>query len=49
MDVDLDAAALTRNPGLLHDEAASLSMFADFDNESRRVVMVRTSGPIARC
>lgn len=42
--VDLDAATLTRNPGLLHDEAASLSMFAKPDSKSRRVVMVRTSG-----
>jgi len=41
---DLDAATLARNPGLLHDEAASLSMFADPNSNSRRVVMVRTTG-----
>lgn len=42
--VDLDAVTLARNPGLLRDEAASLSMFADPNNKSRRVVVVRTTG-----
>ena len=42
--VDLDAATLARNPGLLRDEAASLSMFANPDSKSRRVVMLRTTG-----
>ena len=42
--VDLDAATLARDPGLLRNEAASVSMFADPNSQNRRVVMLRTNG-----